>query len=196
MVALGPLVQYDFAARRKRAIHTREQSTRSSIATALVLVSLAASGCCKKSSSDSGDTPAAPIATTVAGTATATAAPTVAPPVGAVTVGTSVMAPWSRRGTMYGGVVGEIYGKLGYVKFNDGDAGWALLEKMRPAGTSQPDPAGDTCAFQVGSKVKAPWSRTRAMYSGVISEVYGKLGRVDFLDGDQGWANCADMRAR
>lgn len=172
---------------------------RRTIATALILSALVTSGCCKKGSSDGGEKPGTTPVTTAAGATTATAtaaAPTTAVPVGAVTVGTSVMAPWSRQGKMYGGVVSEIYGKLGYVKFNDGDTGWAPLDKMRPAGTPQPDPAGDTCAFELGAKVKAPWSRTRALYSGVVSEVYGKLARIDFLDGDQGWASCSEMRAR
>jgi len=160
------------------------------------IVCVLTAGCCKKEPAPTGGTPDQPVTTATTATATATIAAPPAVPAGAVTVGSRVMAPWSRQGSMYGGVVSEIYGKLGYVKFNDGDAGWALLVKMRPLGTPQPDPTGDSCSFGMGDKVKAPWSRTKAMFSGVVTEVYGKLARVDFLDGDQGWAPCAEMRAR
>ena len=115
---------------------------------------------------------------------------------GAVSVGDSVLAPWSRAKRRYGGKVDRIYGKLAYIRFEDGDSGWALLSEMKPAGTPAPDPVGDSCAFKVRDKIKAPWSTRKAMYSGVVNEVYGKLALIDFLDGDQGWAECGEMRAR
>ena len=115
---------------------------------------------------------------------------------GAVSVGDSVLAPWSRTKRRYGGKVDQIYGKLAFIKFEDGDSGWVLLQEMKPAGTPTPDPVGDTCAFKVRDKVKAPWSTRKAMYSGFVREVYGKLALIDFLDGDQGWAECGEMQPR
>jgi hypothetical protein len=115
---------------------------------------------------------------------------------GAVSIGDSVLAPWSRTKRRYGGKVDQIYGKLAFIKFEDGDSGWVLLAEMKPAGTPAPDPMDDSCAFKVRDKVKAPWSTTKAMYSGFVNEVYGKLALIDFLDGDQGWAACSEMRPR
>ena len=147
-------------------------------------------GCCKSGSDE--PEPPAPIAVN-APTAVAPTPP--ATPESAVKVGTSVLAPWSRSGKMYGGTVTELYGKLGHVNFNDGDRGWALVEKMRPAGTPAPTPS-DTCAFAPGDSVKAPWSRNKAMYSGIVGETHGKLALVNFLDGDKGWALCSEMQRR
>ena len=150
-------------------------------------LSLLVASCCKSSSDDSSPPP--PLTTA---TATATAAPTVDSP---LKVGMPVLAPWSRTGKMYGGSVTELYGKLAHVNFNDGDRGWALVEQCRPKGIPQPTPS-DTCAFAVGDKVKAPWSRKKAMYSGLVAETHGKLALINFLDGDKGWALCSEMRAR
>jgi hypothetical protein len=53
--------------------------------------------------------------------------------------------------------------------------------------------ASDQCAATVGSKVNAPWSRTQKKFPGTVTEVYGKLALIDFDDGDQGWALCANV---
>ena len=121
-----------------------------------------------------------------------TAAPTPAAP--GVAVGAAVKAPWGRSRTMYSGKLAEIYGKLGFVKFDDGDAGWSLLTELQPAGTPAPDPTGDTCAFKAEAKVSAPWGSSRTMYPGKVTETYGKLARVTFDDGDQGWELCSDLK--
>lgn len=157
----------------------------------LVAVSLSwtTTSCCKSKSEDSSSPPPPPTPTVVA---TAKAVPTVDSP---LKVGTPVMAPWSRSGKMYGGRVTDLYGKLAHVSFNDGDQGWALVEKCRPKGIPQPTPT-DTCSFSAGDRVKAPWSRNKAMYSGTVAETHGKLALINFLDGDQGWALCAEMRSR
>jgi len=46
---------------------------------------------------------------------------------------------------------------------------------------------------KVGDKVKAPWSRSGNMYPGKVTAVYGKLARIDFDDGDHGWAELASL---
>jgi hypothetical protein len=40
--------------------------------------------------------------------------------------------------------------------------------------------ASDPCQVTVGSNVVAPWSRTQKKFPGTVTEVYGKLARVDF----------------
>ena len=45
----------------------------------------------------------------------------------------------------------------------------------------------------VGDQVKAPWSQTATMYPGKVAEIYGKLARIDFDDGDHGWAEIAKL---
>jgi hypothetical protein len=112
---------------------------------------------------------------------------------GKVDVGSSVQAPWSRAQKMYPGKVTELHGKLALINFDDGDKGWALVTSLQPAGEPQAAPA-DACAVKNGDKVTAPWSRTNAMYPGKVTEVHGKLAHVDFDDGDQGWALCAQIK--
>jgi hypothetical protein len=163
---------------------------RSVLIAGVLGLSLMVASCCKSQPDESSSAP--PPATTTATTATPTAAATVDSP---LKVGAAVMAPWSRTGKRYGGHVTELYGKLAHVNFNDGDRGWALIEQCRPKGIPSPEPS-DTCAFSVGDKVKAPWSRNKAMYSGSVAETHGKLALINFLDGDKGWALCSEMRAR
>jgi hypothetical protein len=110
-----------------------------------------------------------------------------------VDVGSTVQAPWSRAQKMFPGKVTEVHGKLAHINFDDGDQGWALMTSLQPAGEAQPAPS-DTCATKVGDKVSAPWSRTKGMYPGKITEVHGKLAHVNFDDGDQGWALCAEIK--
>lgn len=40
------------------------------------------------------------------------------------------MAPFSKTGKMYAGRIGEVYGKLAFVQFDDGDRGWAPCERV------------------------------------------------------------------
>lgn len=107
-----------------------------------------------------------------------------------VVVGSRVLAPWGRSGQMYPGRVGELYGKLAKIDFDDGDLGWAEVTRLRPAGTPKPTPQ-DPCNVRIGERVRAPWSRSGALYAGIVAEVHGKLAKVDFDDGDQGWALCS-----
>lgn len=107
-----------------------------------------------------------------------------------VAVGSEVEAPWSSARTMQPGHVTELYGKMAHVEFDDGDKGWALVTELDPPGTPGSQPT-DTCALKTGQRVMAPWSRTKNMYAGRVGEVYGKLVRVNFDDGDVGWALCA-----
>ncbi|HRG95173.1 MAG TPA: hypothetical protein PLR99_02920 [Polyangiaceae bacterium] len=109
-------------------------------------------------------------------------------------VGAKVQAPWSRGG-MYQGKIKTRYGKLAEIDFDDGDHGWAEVTALQPKGTPLPTPA-DPCAFAVGAKIRAPWSRTMSMYDGVVDEVHGKLLHVAFDDGDKGWALCSQARER
>lgn len=156
-------------------------------------LSLGIASCCKDKPEESAPAPPLPdLPATPAPPAATTTAPAADSP---LKVGASVMAPWSRTGQLYGGRVTELYGKLAHVSFNDGDQGWALVDRCRPKGIPLPDPT-DTCAFAAGAKVKAPWSRNKAMYSGVVGETHGKLALVNFLDGDQGWALCSEMQSR
>lgn len=108
-------------------------------------------------------------------------------------VGAKVQAPWSREQSMYPGKVTELYGKLARVDFDDGHQGWVLVDKLQPAGSPQPAPA-DTCSVANGDRVSAPWSRTKQMYPGKITEVHGKLAHVNFDDGEQGWALCSETQ--
>lgn len=165
---------------------------RSVLIVGVLGLSLMVASCCKSGSDESSSAPPPPTTTETATTVAPTAAPTVDSP---LKIGTPVMAPWSRTGRLYGGTVSELYGKLAHVNFNDGDKGWALVEQCRPQGIPLPQPS-DTCAFSVGDKVKAPWSRNKAMYSGLVAETHGKLALINFLDGDKGWALCDEMRAR
>jgi len=110
-----------------------------------------------------------------------------------VSVGARVKAPWSRAGALFRGQVTEVYGKYAHIQFDDGDQGWALVTRLRPPGAPQPDPA-DQCTIAPGTKVSAPWSKTRRMFPGKLVDTYGKLGLVDFNDGDRGWAQCSQMR--
>ncbi len=109
-------------------------------------------------------------------------------------VGSVVKAPWSGGG-MYPGKIKTRYGKLAEIDFDDGDHGWTEVTAMQPAGTPQPTPS-DSCAFAVGAKVRAPWSRTMSMFDGTVDQVHGKLVHVAFDDGDRGWALCSVTRAR
>ena len=108
---------------------------------------------------------------------------------GPVSVGTRVMAPWSRTNQRYAGTVRELYGKLALIDFDDGDQGWAEMTMLRPAGTPRRTPT-DACSVALGQRVGAPWSRSGRQYPGVVAEVHGKLARIDFDDGDRGWALC------
>jgi hypothetical protein len=164
-------------------------ASRSALVAATCLV--AALLACKKTEQPSEATPSSAPAPTAAAPA-----PTPAPAATGVAVGAAVKAPWGRTKTMYPGKVAEIYGKLGFVKFDDGDSGWALLSDLQPAGTPGPDPTGDSCAFKVDAKVSAPWGSARTMYPGKVTEAYGKLASVTFDDGDHGWEPCADLKAR
>jgi len=155
-------------------------------------LSLMVASCCKSQSDESSSAPPPPTTTATTATPTVAATPAVDSP---LKMGTPVMAPWSRTGKLYGGRVSELYGKLVHVDFNDGDKGWALVEQCRPKGIPLPQPS-DTCAFSTGDKVKAPWSRNKAMYSGLVAETHGKLALINFLDGDKGWALCSEMQAR
>ena len=114
---------------------------------------------------------------------------------GPVRVGTRVMAPWSRTGHMYVGTVQALYGKLARIDFDDGDRGWAEVTQLRPSGTASRTPT-DSCSVRRGEQVTAPWSRSGRMYPGVVSEVHGKLARIDFDDGDRGWALCSETRGQ
>lgn len=49
----------------------------------------------------------------------------------AVKVGAKVNAPWSRTNTLYPGTASEVHGKLVYVKFDDGDRGWAACSEVK-----------------------------------------------------------------
>ena len=108
-------------------------------------------------------------------------------------VGSVVQAPWSGGG-MYHGKIKARYGKLAEIDFYDGDHGWAEVTALRPKGTPLPTPS-DPCAFAVGARVRAPWSRTMSLYDGVVDEVHGKLVHVAFDDGDRGWALCSMTRS-
>jgi hypothetical protein len=110
-----------------------------------------------------------------------------------VRVGSEVEAPWSSPGMMFPGRVTEIYGKMAFIKFDDGDEGWAPVTELDPPGVAGPQPT-DTCSLSTGDRVLAPWSKTRKMYAGRIGEVYGKLVLVNFDDGDKGWALCTETK--
>jgi len=111
----------------------------------------------------------------------------------AVKPGMSVQAPWSRSKAMFSGKVSEVHGKLAHVDFNDGDKGWALCAEIKEGGAAAPPVAGVAAAVAVGAKVKAPWSRAGTMYSGKVTELYGKLAHIDFDDGDKGWADVTKL---
>jgi len=108
-------------------------------------------------------------------------------------VGSEVEAPWSSAGAMFPGHVTELYGKMAFIKFDDGDEGWALVTELDPPGVAGPQPT-DACSVAAGDRVLAPWSKTRKMYAGRIGEVYGKLALVNFDDGDKGWAMCTETK--
>lgn len=172
-----------------RVVRPGDDPMRSVLIVGMLGLSLMVASCCKSQPDES---TSAPLPPTTTATPTAAATPTVDSP---LKVGASVMAPWSRTGKLYGGRVTELYGKLAHVNFNDGDRGWTLVERCRPKGIPLPQPS-DTCAFSAGDKVKAPWSRTKRMYSGLVAETHGKLALINFLDGDKGWALCSEMKAR
>ena len=108
-------------------------------------------------------------------------------------VNSEVEAPRSSTGTMFPGHITELYGKMAYIKFDDGDEGWALVTDLDPPGVAGPRPS-DPCSVNVGDRVLAPWSKTRKMYAGRVGEVYGKLAHITFDDGDTGWAMCSETQ--
>jgi hypothetical protein len=52
---------------------------------------------------------------------------------------------------------------------------------------------GDPEEVSVGQKVQAPWSAKQNYYPGTVREIYGKLARIDFDDGDKGWVLVSAM---
>ncbi len=93
-------------------------------------------------------------------------------------VGDSISAPYSAAKTMYRGKVGEVYGKLIRVDYDDGSVNWAL--------------ASETVHIE---HVQAPWKGTgpKQMYPGAVVEHYGKLAKIQFDDGSVGWAPVIEL---
>jgi hypothetical protein len=108
-------------------------------------------------------------------------------------VGTPVKAHWEYNGQMFAGKITKVYGKYAKINFNDGDVGWDALEALAPAFKPDPDPK-DECAFKVGDKVNARWSKQKM--SGTVDKTYFGLAHIKFSDGNKGWDECKAMSAK
>lgn len=93
---------------------------------------------------------------------------------------------------MYPGVVERTYGKLAFVRFDDGDEAWVPMGATQPPGTPVAPP-NEPCAVRAGQRVDAPWARA-GRFAATVDEVHGRMAHVRFDDGDEAWLPGADCR--
>ena len=87
------------------------------------------------------------------------------------------------------------YGKLAQLKFADHNTGWVLVKAIDPPGAIQPYPEGDACAFEIGDKVRAPWSTSLSKFGGTIDELHGSMAHIQYDDRELDWALCDSLEA-
>jgi hypothetical protein len=97
-------------------------------------------------------------------------------------IGDRVLAPWEPD-FLYVGRVAQLKGKEALIEFEDGDAGWVMLDQIRPLVVKQ------------GQKVLSRRKMGPHFFPGEILEVRGDQVRIGFQDG-QGdeWTKIAALR--
>lgn len=104
-----------------------------------------------------------------------------------------VKAPWSNDKAPWPGKVTRIYGKLGFVEYNDGSKAWQKLDQMEPPQEADLDPKDD-CGFEVKDKVKAPYATNQTLFGAKVKEIYGHFAFLEYDDKNVMWADCTAMK--
>jgi hypothetical protein len=102
--------------------------------------------------------------------------------------------PGSKRWAM--GTLKDVYGRYGYVQYDNGAAHWVAVDAFDPPLAPEPIPPGDACAWSPGDKLSAPYGREKKYYPGVLYTSEGRLAFIHFSDGDKGLAYCEELKPR
>ncbi len=103
-------------------------------------------------------------------------------PQGGIAVGAPVVANWQGRGMWYGGYVRDVQSGGVLVHYLDGDQEWVTWDRVSPP------------RLLVGLRVLARWQNFPIWYPGVVRGFQGNMIAVQYLDGDQEWADPSRVR--
>jgi hypothetical protein len=109
------------------------------------------------------------------------AQPAARPTAAACRPGDRVLAPWEPD-CLYAGRVAEVSGDQAMIQFDDGDAGWVPLSRVRPL------------AVPVRQKVFSRRRMGHVFFPGEVAAVDGDRVRVVFADGQEEWTTVAALR--
>jgi hypothetical protein len=97
-------------------------------------------------------------------------------------IGSTVIADWQGQGGWYFGRVADSQSGQRLVHYMDSDEEWVPLERL-----ASPQPV-------LGLRVLGCWSGGTMWYPGLIVQLAGERALVQYLDGDQEWIECQQIR--